>query len=316
MTAPLVTPLLLALLTATPAPRQPAPGEWNGMGVRNLELTAEGMGQNHAVHISPHRTTTFVLHAPLQRGGVAVEEREHFLSVTVDEAVGVVTLLPSGSLPPDRELLLTVRFADGAAPEGATFRLVVHPLQAEQQVEVFRRPHSGETSEQAIQRERERAEQCEVELARTRAEVKPPEGLVDLFAAGLVGENQGLSVRNLTEELTPHPGEALAVRQAWSYRANRGKRVAVELRVKNTGPQAWTAEEAQLVGPEGVRLRVLRVWQPGPLAPQAQDRVVVEAEAPSEQARGPFLLELRAAGGTRILAVRGVNFPEIQLFPP
>lgn len=310
MTAPLVASLLLALLTATPITGQPATEEWNGVGVRQLELTAEGMGQSHAVRISPHRTTTFVLHAPLQRNGVSVEEREHFLSVTVDEAVGVVTLLPSGSLPPGRELLLTVRFADGAAPEGATFRLVVvHPLQAEQQVEVHRRPRSGEACEQAVQRERERTERCEVELARTRAEGKPPGDLVDLFAAGLVGGNHGLSVWNITKDLTQGPGEALAVRQAWSYRAERGDRVVVELRVKNTGTQAWTAEGAQLVGPEGVRPRVLHVWQPGPLAPQAQDRVVVEAEATSEQARGTFLLELSEAGGTRILTVRGVNFP-------
>ncbi|QRK12199.1 DUF2381 family protein [Archangium violaceum] len=309
MTAPLVTPLLLAFLTATPITGQPATEERDGVGVRHLELTAEGTGQNHAVRISPHRTTTFVLHTPLQRDGVSVEEREHFLSVTVDEAVGVVTLLPSSSLPPGRELLLTMRFADGAAPEGATVRLVVHPLQAEQQVDVSRRPRSGEACEQAVQRERERAERCEVELARTQAEGRPPEGLVDLFAAGLVGRGHGLAVRDITEDLTQHPSEVLAVRQAWSYRAHRGKRVVVELYVNNTGTQAWTAEGARLVGPEGVRPRVLRVWQPGPLSPQAQDRVVVEAEATSEQARGPFLLEVSAADGTGILTVRGVNFP-------
>jgi hypothetical protein len=68
-------------------------------------------------------------------------------------------------------------------------------------------------------------------------------------------------------------------------------------------------EGAELVGPQGVGLKVVRMWQPKPLVPGAQRRLVVEAEATAAQARGTFLLTLEEAGGPRILTVRGVTFP-------
>jgi uncharacterized protein (TIGR02268 family) len=135
-------PLLLVLLATMPATSQPAAEEWDAGGERHVELTADNAGQAHLVHISPNRLTGFVFHAPLQRGGVVVEER--FRSVTVDETAGLVTL-PSGALPPGRELILTARFADGEVPGWATFRLVVHPIRAERQVEVYRQSRSANT---------------------------------------------------------------------------------------------------------------------------------------------------------------------------
>jgi uncharacterized protein (TIGR02268 family) len=102
------------------------------------------------------------------------------------------------------------------------------------------------------------------------------------------------------------------VREAYSYRAGLLGRVAVELSVENTDPRPWTAEGvagAALVSSEGVRLPVVRVWQSEPLVPGAHHRLVVEAEATAEQARGTFLLELGEAGGARTLTVPGVTFP-------
>ena len=305
-------PLLLALLATPPAAARPATGEWDPGGERHVELTADTAGQVHTVTIGPHRATTFVFHAPLLPGTLVVEERESFLSVTVDEGAGVVNLLPSGALPSGRELMLTARFAGNAVPGWARFRLVVHPTRAERQVEVYRQSRSAESYRQAEQRQRERAEQCETRLARVEARGASPEGLTGLLEAGLVDRNNGVAVKPIFEELTQRPGEVLRVRKAWGYRAETVERVAVELVVENTGDTPWTAEGvqgAELVGARGERLRILRVWQDGPVLPGSKGRLVVEAEAAAEQSRGAFLLKLGEADGPRPLTVRGVTFP-------
>lgn len=310
MSIPLpAAPLLLVLLVTPPATAQPAAGEWDAGGERHVELTADNAGQAHPVYISPNRLTGFVFHAPLQRGSVEVEDRERFRAVVVDEAAGLVTLLPSGALPPGRELMLTVRFADGAVPGWATFRLVVHATRAERQVEVFRQPRSAESYRQGERQERERAERCEARLAQVEAEAQRPGGLTGLIDAGLVGKSEGVAGKQLTYDLTQRPGETLRVSEAFSYRAR--ERVAVELWVENTGTQPWTAEGLEAVEwvSEGARLRVLRVWQSRPMAPGDRALLVVEAEASPEQVRGTFLLELGEAGGARTLTVRGVTFP-------
>ncbi|HLM47358.1 MAG TPA: DUF2381 family protein, partial [Myxococcaceae bacterium] len=141
MPLPLPTALLsLALLTTTPALAEATPATWEPVAVRHVELTADKAEQVHEVRISPLFTTTLVFNAPLLRGGVVLEEREGFRTVMVDEATGVVALLPSGVLSAGKRLSLTVRFAEGAVPASATFQLVVHPTRAESQVNVYRLP--------------------------------------------------------------------------------------------------------------------------------------------------------------------------------
>lgn len=69
-------------------------------------------------------------------------------------------------------------------------------------------------------------------------------------------------------------------------------------------------EGEKLVRMGGVRLRVTRVWQSGPLLPGGQARLGVEAEAPVKaELWGPFLLKLNEADGARTFTVRGVRFP-------
>ncbi|HEY0093694.1 MAG TPA: DUF2381 family protein [Archangium sp.] len=140
------------------------------------------------------------------------------------------------------------------------------------------------------------------------------ESITDLIEAGLVKEGKGVMGRRLKPgtDFTQLAGEVLRVSAASSYRAEQPGRVAVELNVENTGTQPWTAQGvagAELVSEEGVRLRVVRVWQSVPLLPGRQARLVVEAEATVEQSRGPFLLKLGEAGGARPLTVHGVSFP-------
>ena len=56
-------------------------------------------------------------------------------------------------------------------------------------------------------------------------------------------------------------------------------------------------------------LNVLTVWQAGPVTPAQPRRVVVEAEATPDAARGTFTLKLWEAGGPRTITLSGVTFP-------
>ena len=73
MSTPLAVPLLLALLTATPAPALPASEEVDAPDTRRLELTAENAKEQHPVRVSPRHSTHLVFDAPLQPGGVEVD---------------------------------------------------------------------------------------------------------------------------------------------------------------------------------------------------------------------------------------------------
>ncbi|WP_257456268.1 DUF2381 family protein [Archangium lipolyticum] len=309
MPCPLPTaPLLLALLATTPVLAEPSSEIWDAVAARHLELTADSSGQVHEVRISPGLTTTLVFNAPLLRGGVVLEARERFRAMTVDEATGIVTFLPSGALPPGTQPLLTVRFADGAVPASVTFRLVVHPTRAEPQVNVYREPRSAESFQLEARQERERAERCEAWLAQTQTEQKSPGGIAGLIDSGLVGK-KGIAAQDIYDTTRQLPGEALKRNNAYSYRAEG--RVVVALAVENTSAQSWTvdAEGVTLVGKGGAPLRVLRVWQPEPLPPGGRRRVVVEAEATEEQARGAYVLRMGEANGPRTITLRGVTFP-------
>ncbi|WPB74734.1 DUF2381 family protein [Archangium violaceum] len=311
MSTLLTAPLLLAVLTSTPA--SPRPEGWDTSGARYLELTAENAGEQHLVRISPGQPTTLVFSdAPLRPGGVMVEGGR--VGVAVNGELGMVTLLPSEALPEDEPLALVVHFADAQIPGSVTFRLIPHATRAEHHVRVYRNTRSCESHWQESRQQRERSERCEaaLEQERTRPEGPRPVDLTDLFEAGLVGNNEGVMARRLTKDITQRPGETIRITEAHSYRARKRGRVAVELELKNTGARLWTAEgleAAELVSPEGVRLRVVRVWQSGPLGPGALVNLVVEAEATEEQSQGTFLLKLGEAGGARPLTVRGVTFP-------
>ncbi|WNG50437.1 DUF2381 family protein [Archangium minus] len=299
-------PLLLALLAGHPATTQQGPDEWDMAGERHLELTADDTGQAPEMRISPNQASTIIFNTPLQNGGVVVEEKESFRSVMVDEAAGVVTLIPSDSAPWNRPLQVAVRFADDEFPRSARFRLIVHPTRAERQVRVYRRARSSESYQQEARRQHARAEQCVAELEQVRAEQKRPDGLTGLLDARLVSEDRGVHARDISK-LTQRPGETLQVYNAFSYRAEG--RVAVALQVRNQGTQSWTVEWAELVAPEGTQPRVLRVWPFEPIPPGQTLQLVVEAEATKEQARGTFILKLWEANGPRTLTLRGVAFP-------
>ena len=70
-----------------------------------------------------------------------------------------------------------------------------------------------------------------------------------------------------------------------------------------TDTRPWTVEGVEGVewmSADGTRLRVLRVWQPQSLTPGDTRQIVVEAEAPTKQIQGTFVLKLGEVGGPRI----------------
>jgi uncharacterized protein (TIGR02268 family) len=302
-----VVALVLALLVVVPARAQPTSEEWQAVGVRRIELRADVSGDAHPVRIRPRFTTTLLFDTPLRRGGVELEGGERFKLVTLDEAAQVLTLIPPPTPLPGERLKLTVHFADGAAPASATFRLEVHPAWAEQQVEVYRLPRPLESYQQEAREQREHAQRCEAELARAQAERQGPGGLAGLIDAGWVVEDQGVGALKITKTTTQRPGEVLRLRRAHSYRAQG--QVAVALELNNTDARPWTAEGAELVGPRGERLRVLRVWQPTPVLSGHFGLVIVEAEGLGADTQGPYVLRLHEAGGPRTVTLRGVSFP-------
>ncbi|MFY0563657.1 DUF2381 family protein [Archangium lansingense] len=307
-------PLLLALLTDLSASARLASEEWDMPGARRLELTVENAREQHPVHVSPRHSTHLVFDVPLQPGGVEVDER--WVKKAVNEAEGMVTLRLAGIPPPDEPLSVTVRFAEAQGPERVTFRLRVHPIRGEHEVQVVRQPGVCASSHQEARRQRERAERCEAARERERTGPEAPrlEGFSDLVDAGLVGKGAGIVGRMLerSKDFTQRPGETLVVKEAYSYRVEVQSRVVAELHVDSTDTRPWVAAgagAAELVNEQGVRLKVVRVWQPEPLVAGTRRLLVVEAEATVEQARGSFRLELGEAEGARTFTVRGVSFP-------
>jgi uncharacterized protein (TIGR02268 family) len=301
------TLLSLHLLAGAPGATGALPGQAALTDERHIELTADGAGQDWEVRISPNQASNLMFNAPLRRGSVTVQERELFQSVMVDESAGLITLLPSAMAPPGKTVMLVVGFADNNVPENTTFRLVVRTEQVERQVRVDRKPRSASFFQEEARQARERAEHCEVALARQPAR-KCQEDLVGLFGAGLVRKGIGIRSLDFFSDFPQSPADSLFVKEAYSYQAIG--RVAVELWMVESNQQPWRLKSAELVTEDGHALRVLRTWQsPGVLRPGDLRQLVVEAEAPEPQSRGPYLLRLTESEGTRTLTVRGVTFP-------
>jgi uncharacterized protein (TIGR02268 family) len=212
---------------------------------------------------------------------------------------------------------VTVFFQDGAAPASVTFSLVVHPSEAERQVEVTRRPRTLASFQEGEQQARAEVQRCREEKARLEAESRGKVGLLGLLAQELMGE-EGVPSKDIMESTSARFGNTLSLARAHSYRSGTGRmegghrvvRLAVVLMLWNGGDTPWTPAGAVLVGPRGAELKVLAVWPLEPIAPGERRRVVVEVEAPEEAAHGTFTLKLWSqAGGARGDLFDGVTFP-------
>lgn len=295
--------LALALLTAPPGTAgvfHPADCE---AASPHFELDAAPDTRARVVCVSPHLPTTF--HFNFAPESVELQERERFEDVSVGALS--FTVMPPGDMVPGEIFRLVVRFADGAAPESAVFLLVAHPALAPRQVEVFRRPRPVESFQQAAAVATAEAQACREEVRQLRAERTSPDGLRGVLASGLMG-TQGIPKEDISKSVTRHKGNALGLTDITSVRAEG--RVAVDVRLRNPGTRPWTAAGAALRGPQGEVLKLLPLWQPEPILPGSElGRVVVEAQASSTEARGPYTLTLWDADQTRTVTLGNLTFP-------
>lgn len=248
----------------------------------------------------------FLFDSEVSREGLTLEGRERF--ALVDAGLTVLRLIPSEKVSAGERLKLTVRFQDGAAPASATFVLLAHPARSEAHVEVYRRKRSVETYQEEVRQARIEAEKCREENERLRAERSAPDGLTGLISTKVLS-GWGVEFRDVTKDVTQSPGGAVGKHYVRTYRAAR--RVAVEVFLVSRGDdQPWTAKGATLRGKANEELKVLQVWQSGPVAPGSDaPRVVVEAEAASESPQGPFTLKLWDEDGRRTVTLGSVAFP-------
>ncbi|HEX8824734.1 MAG TPA: DUF2381 family protein [Archangium sp.] len=297
----------LALLAAPVEPTARVPLPTCEAGTRYIELTADTPSKTPEVCIRPELSLTLFFDAKLAR--VEVEGRERFRRVKVVD--DTLALVASEALHDGERVPVTVYFEDGAAPVSATFMLVVHPSQAERQVEVSRHERTLASLRQGEQQARAEAQQCREEKARLQAECSGQGGLTGLIENGWLGE-KGVIARRLPM-VAQRPEDSLAVWTGISYRAvgpkGRG-RVAVELELRNRGTVAWRPKGAALVGSKREELTGLTVWLLEPIPPGKLGRIVVELDATESEARGTYTLKLWAgeagAGGVN---VDGVTFP-------
>ena len=300
---PSSSPVFLLALAFLAGPALAAPCST----VRHLEFPAVPTGDVQPVCISPGQTTVFSFDADLVPESVRVEGREGFTKV--EPGASTLKLVPSEEMPLGKALRLTVHFADKAAPSSASFLLVAHAEEAASLVEVHRRQRTAESYQQELKAKEEETRQLRDEVARLRADKAGPGGLRGLFAAGVI-ENEGVASKDLSGSLTESPTNPLRPGFVMGYRSARRVALAVELN-NPAGAPTWTAEGATLTleGKRGVSLKVLPVWQNGPIPSGGRRLVVVEAEANAEEARGTFTLKVWAEGGTRTVTVPGVTFP-------
>ncbi|HSP79057.1 MAG TPA: DUF2381 family protein, partial [Myxococcaceae bacterium] len=237
------TLLELALLLALPASAEPPPLPSCAVGVRYIELEADTTGRSHEICIRTGRTST--IHFDSKRVRFELEKK-WFLWVL--EGENALAFAPSAALRDGERLPLTVYFDDGAAPESAAFVLVVHPSQAEGQVEVSRHPRPVGSYREEAKQARAEARQCQQERAHLQAECRGRVGLTGLIVHRLVG-GEGVSVRDLRKAVTWRPGDTITPMRILSYRSTTqhkvGKerivRLAVALELGNGGATHWKA---------------------------------------------------------------------------
>jgi len=305
--------LLSSVLLATPLDAHAhAPLPTCASGTRNLDLMVGQPQQTHEVCIRPGRSSSFFFNAKLAR--VEVPGRERF-QVIQDETG--FTLMATQALPDGERVPVTVSFQDGTSPASDTFMLVVHPSEAEQQVVVTRHQRTVAAYREGEQRALEEVRQCRWENARLQVECTAQVGLTPLLSLKLMGET-GVPSKDLRQGLSTRSGNTLISTRAHSYRSDTGRveggqmlvRLAVEQELRNTGDTPWTLAGAVLVGPRGEEWKALAVWPLEPIAPGKTQRVVVEVEAPEDEARGTFTLKLWSQqGGDRAELFEGMTFP-------
>lgn len=300
--------LLMLLLAGTSPTSQlcPPPGESEG---QCIELTADSSPGASEVQLSPGQPTTFLFDSDVRADGLTLENRERF---EVAPGKRIITLVPSEKMRGEKPSEVTVCFADGASPTCATFRLIVHPAVGERQVTIIRHPRPVDTIQAELKKSYEENARLRAEIDRMRAEHDRPEGLIGLFASGMVGE-AGIPSQEITRRITKRESNTLIPAAVTTFAAPG--RVAIELWLENPdAARPWIPQGAVLVGPKGEVLNAT-FWPAEPIPSGEQRRIWIEVMAPDAQTEGPFTLKLWEADGQRTFVIGNVIFPALPVEP-
>nr|WP_216612712.1 DUF2381 family protein [Myxococcus xanthus] len=301
------TVLFLFLLVSEGTARAQQASSPGALGVRRVELAPEDAQSVAEVAVSPGLSTVFIFDSELSREAVELQGRERFS--VLDAGQSTLRFVPSEGISAGERFRLTVGFQDGAAPATATFVLVAHPARSEALVEVYRHKRGVETYQEEARQARVEAQQCREENERLRAERNAPGGLTGLISTAVL-DKRGVDFHDLGRLVSQSPGVSPVARWVYAYRTSRRVAVVVEFDAAGAA-QPWNATGATLRGKANEELKVLQVWQSGPVSPDSRgQRVVVEAEAASERFQGSFTLKLWEADGHRTVTLGNVIFPE------
>jgi uncharacterized protein (TIGR02268 family) len=266
--------------------------------VRYLVLAAGDAGQ-HPVCIRPGRATN--LYFDTKVVSFTVAERERF---RVLEGVDGLGLRPMGEFGDGERFPMTVNFGDGVDPVSAHFVLVVHPIQAEPQVEISRQVRTLASYREGELQARTEERQCQEDKARLVAQCAGKDGLLGLLERGRL-DKDGVRAKDMGESFLSREGNTLEARTALSYRADG--LLAVEFELKNLGTTPWQVMGAALMGEKPGDMKEMQLGTVGPIAPGMSERVVMQVEATEEEARATFRLKLW--DGSRSVEWEGVTFP-------
>ncbi len=295
--SPVSSVLVLALLQGSPAPRAPSTACED---LQRIELAPTPVTSDLEVCVSKGLITNFVFDVSAE---VELQDEVRFVEVTRGRST--FHFIPPRDMLPGERLRLTARLGLGEAQALVTFTLVAHSGQATHQVEVYRDQRSRDSYQHEVAQERAKVQRLREQLEQLRNRLALSGELRELIASKAVSSH-GIQGQVL-QGLSGWPGGILLVRTSNSYRADSS--VAVELWLMNSSPAPWLLTQASLVDATGNELKGLSLWQEGPLAPAASDKIIVEMRASRDSLRGELTLVLRDEAG-RVVRIPGVRFPD------
>ncbi len=287
-------PLLAVLLTSAAAAQQQPPFPL----LRQRSVTLPASAQDATVRVARGTLTTLTFDSALASKGVQLEGRDtHFERVVADERT--LTLKPKVGLKPSERLVLTVRFADGAAPQEATFDLVAAGEEADASVEVVRRARNVEALETALA-------STQAQLAALQALYGEEGGPEYAVLAGWLTKD--ISVKQFDARVPAGHASGLRVEGGSTYRTGKWALVVVQLH-NGRDARPWALGEVRLTSAHGAPVKVLSARTNTPhLAAGEEGLLVVRTEAPWWDLDEELKLELRDEDGGRLLPLGGVVF--------
>jgi uncharacterized protein (TIGR02268 family) len=299
--------LLITLFTAVTEPAETPPLPDCGPLILRAELRPESFWRGGPVCVSAAVATTFLFDTPLKLDRVVILGKERFGEVLLGERG--VTLVPVSGVEPGERFRLTVEFVDERAPSKMEINLVVHPVRATRQVQVYRHARPLEEllaeAQARVQSLEQEVTRLEAEVTRLKAVTGAPSELGDLLTSRFFRPEHGLAAQEISSQITLGERSPLLVEKAWSLHA--GAQTAIWLKLFNPGAQAWVGTGGILVGPDG-EVEV-KLWQAEAIAPGFEQPVVIVPLAPGVRAGIGYELKLWDASGKRVVALGQISFP-------